>query len=79
MTQAEQAQALRDLATQAKKSKQEILDKIAALETANTNAGNTTQEQDDALADLKSTVQGIDDINPDAIIPPVEGGEPPVV
>ncbi len=66
MTQAELAQALRDAADEATKAKTEITQKISDLETAITNAGTTTPEVDDALAALKSAVQGVDDIVPDA-------------
>lgn len=68
-TQAEHAQELRDLKSQNDKARQEILDKIAALEEALATAGNTTEEVDAALADLKASVQIDDDIVPDA---PVE-------
>lgn len=60
MTQAELAQALRDASAEADKAKAEIL-QISDLETAIANAGNTTPEVDDALAALKTAVQGVDD------------------
>lgn len=64
--QAEVAQQLTDLTNQVNKAKTEITEKIADLETAITNAGNTTPEVDAALASLKAAVQGVDDIVPDA-------------
>lgn len=70
MTQAELAQALTDAAAEAVKAKAEIVAKIADLEGAIANAGNTTPEVDTALAALKEAVQGVDDIVPDA--PPAE-------
>lgn len=66
LSQSELAQQLRDIKTQADKGKAEILSKIQALEDAINAAGGTTEEVDTALADLKSAVQGIDDIVPDA-------------
>jgi len=69
-TQAQLAQELRDVKAQNDKSRTEILAKIAALEEAIANAGNTTPEVDTALAELKASVQTDDDIVPDA--PPVE-------
>lgn len=70
-TQAEHAQELRNIKAQNDKSRTEILTKIAALEEALANGGGTTPEVDEALADLKASVQTDDDIVPDA--PPVEG------
>jgi hypothetical protein len=65
-TQAELAQSLKDVAAQVDKTKTEITSKIADLEAAIGNSGNTTPEVDDALAALKTAVQGVDDIVPDA-------------
>lgn len=65
-TQAELAQQLRDVTAQNEKSRQEILAKIEALEQAVIAAGNSTPEVDQALADLKASVQTDDDIVPDA-------------
>lgn len=73
LSQSELAQQLRDIKTQADKGKAEILSKIQALEDAINSAGGTTEEVDTALADLKSAVQGIDDIVPDAPAPEPEG------
>lgn len=65
-TRAENAQAVADLAAQVRKAKQEIVNKIAALELAQQNSGNTTPEEDAAMTDLKTAVQGVDDVVPDA-------------
>lgn len=65
-TQAQLAQELRDIKTQNEKARTEILAKIAALEGAIENAGNTTPEVDTALAELKASVQADDDLNEDA-------------
>lgn len=66
MNQAELAQALADIKAQADKAKAEIVAKIQALEDAIAAGGATTPEVDAALADLKGSVQGLDDLNPDA-------------
>lgn len=68
-TQAELAAQLSEVAAQVEKAKAEITAKIADLETAIGNAGNTTPEVDAALAALKASVQGVDDIVPDAPTP----------
>lgn len=68
MNQAELAQALADIKTQADKAKDEIVAKVAELEAAISNAGSTSPEVDAALAALKGSVQGLDDLNPDAQI-----------
>lgn len=65
-TQAELAQSLVDLKNQMVKVKNEIDTKIQALTDALNNAGATTPEVDAALADLKSTLQSLDDETPDA-------------
>lgn len=65
-TQAELAQQLKDLTAQEEKAKAEILAKVANLEAAIVAAANTTPEVDAALADLKASVQGVDDLNEDA-------------
>ena len=65
-TQAQLAQDLRNLKDQNEKARVEILAKIQALEDALANAGETTPEVDQALADLKASVQTDDDIVPDA-------------
>lgn len=66
-TQAELAQSLADVSTQVDKAKAEIVAKIGDLETALANAGNTSPEVDAALAALKASVQGVDDIVPDPV------------
>lgn len=57
------------LTAQNEKAKTEIIGKISDLETALANAGETTPEVDAALAALKTSVQGSDDIVPDAVEP----------
>lgn len=69
MTQAEFIQALNDATAEALKSKTEIVQKIADLEAAVNNQGNTSPEVDAAFAALKDAVTGIDDIVPDAPAP----------
>lgn len=67
MNQAELTQALVDLKAQADKSKAEIVAKVAALEAAVAAGGAVDPAVEAALADLKGAVQGIDDLNPDAV------------
>lgn len=62
MDQTQLAADLTALQAQTEKAKTEVLAKIADLEIAITNAGNTTPEVDAALAALKTSVQGVDDI-----------------
>ena len=64
-TQAEVAQELRDMKAQNEKSREEVLAKIATLEQAVKDAGNATPEVEEAIADLKSSIQADDDLNPD--------------
>lgn len=64
-TQAQHAQALRDVLAQNEKARQEILQRIADLEQAVIDAGNTTPEVDAALQALRDSVQIDDDIVPD--------------
>lgn len=73
-TQTELAKELRDLKVQNDKARAEVLAKIQALEDALENAGGTTPEVDEALAELKASVQTDDDIVPDVTEPtePVE-------
>lgn len=72
-SQAELAQALVDLKTQLTKVAGEITGQIQALEDALANAGGTTPEVDAALAEVKTAVQALDDLNPDK---PEEPSEP---
>lgn len=65
LNQTELAQQITQLTEQINKSKAEITGKLADLETALANAGNTTPEVDAALTALKTAVQGVDDIVPD--------------
>lgn len=66
MNQAELAKSLEDLKAQADKAKAEIVAKVQSLEDAIAAGGATSPEVDAALADLKGSVQGLDDLNPDA-------------
>lgn len=66
-TQAELAAELRAVVEQNEKAHAEVVAKIADLEAALANAGNTTPEVDEALAALKASVQKDDDLNPDAV------------
>lgn len=77
MDQAELAVQLQQLKEQGEKSKAEITGKITDLENALANGGPVTQEVQDALAALKTTVQGIDDVVADAPAgePPAQGSE----
>jgi hypothetical protein len=65
-TQAEIAQGLKAVTAQLNKAKAEIVAKVAALEQAIGDAGSSTPEVDQALADLKGAAQSLDDLNPDA-------------
>jgi ABC-type transporter Mla subunit MlaD len=68
-TQAQTAQEIRDIKAQNEKARVEILAKIQALEDALATAGNTSDEVDAAVQDLKASVQADDDLNPDAPTP----------
>lgn len=62
----ELAAELTALKEQADKANAELVQKIADLEAAIVAAGNTTPAVDAALAALKTSVQSVDDIVPDA-------------
>lgn len=62
---AAQLQAMKD---QNEKAKAEIVAKFTALEAAVAAAGQTTPDVDAALADLKTSIQGTDDLVPDAAV-----------
>jgi len=66
MNMQELAQGLTDLKAQTDKARAEVVKKIADLEAAIANAGNTTPEVDAALTALKESVQASDDVVPDA-------------
>lgn len=66
MNMQELAQGLADLTAQTDKARAEVVQKIADLEAAIANAGNTTPEVDAALEALKASVQASDDVVPDA-------------
>lgn len=83
-TQAEQAQTLRDVLAQQKKTATEIagvqaqtetlkekIDSLQAIIDAGTGtAGEATQELIDAVAAVKAQAQVLDDAIPDAVVPP---------
>ena len=71
MNHAELAQAITDIAAQADKAKAEVVAQVATLEAAIVAAGNSTAAVDTALAGLKASVQGIDDLNVDKPAAPV--------
>jgi len=68
-TQAELAATLLAVRDQLTKASAEIVARVAALEQAIANAGNTTPETDAALAAVKEIAQALDDLNPDAPAP----------
>ena len=70
MNHAELAQAITAIAAQAEKAKAEIIAQVVTLESAIVAAGSTTPAVDTALAALKATVQGIDDLNADPAAAP---------
>lgn len=72
MTQEEEVVLIKALKDQNEKAKGEILAKFAVLEGQIAAGGSTSPEVDAALADLKASIQGTDDIVPDA--PPADGG-----
>jgi ABC-type transporter Mla subunit MlaD len=74
-TQAQTTQAVNALKDQVVKSRDEIVARLAELQTAVDNAGNSTPEMDAALEGLRTAVQGVDDIVPDA--PPADPGTGP--
>lgn len=65
VNQAEHAQALRDLKTQNDKARAEQVAALAKLQAALDAAGGTTAEVDEAMAELKGSIQTDDDLNPD--------------
>lgn len=67
-SQAEHAQELRNLKDQNERNRQEVLAKIQTLQDALDNAGNTTEEVNTAMTDLKASVQAADD----DVVPPVQ-------
>lgn len=80
-TQAEHLQGLKDITAQLNKISAEStanLEKLAALEQAIQDAGNTSPEIDAAMDDLRSGMQALDDKTPD--LPPAgDGGGIPEV
>lgn len=69
-TQAEHAQALRDLREQNEKVAAEQLARLQELQDALDNAGGTTPEVDEALQALRASIQAEDDLNPDTPVEP---------
>jgi chromosome segregation ATPase len=65
MTQEQFAAELAAVKEQNEKAKAEIVAKLASLEEAIIAAGNVTPAMEEALASLKTSVQGTDDIVPD--------------
>jgi methyl-accepting chemotaxis protein len=65
MTQTEELQMLQGIKSQLVASANRIANKIAELETAVQNSGNTTTEIDQALSDLKDEAQQIAGVVPD--------------
>jgi chromosome segregation ATPase len=76
MNQEELAQALSDLQAQTEKSDAELVTKIADLEKAVIDAGNVTPAVEAALANLKTSVQKVDDIVADAPATDAPGDTP---
>jgi hypothetical protein len=74
MNQAELAAEMSNLAAQTTKAQAEVVAKLASLEQAVSDAGNATPEVLAALDALKSSVQSVDDLNPDAA--PVDPNAP---
>lgn len=72
MDQQQLAAELAALKAQSEKSKTEIINKIDTLEDAIVNAGQVSPEVQEALANLKTAVQGVDDIVPDEVQLPAE-------
>lgn len=72
-TQAEHAQALRDLREQNEKVAAEQAAALQRLQDALDAGGNTTPEVEEAMAALRASIQAEDDLNPDTPVePPVE-------
>lgn len=67
----EAIQQIKDAKEKLDKAKKEILEKIQSLIDV---AGTLTPEQEDAVADLTTAAQALDDVVPDA--PPVEPPTP---
>lgn len=73
MNQQELADQLTALKEQSEKANAEIAAKLLTLENAIVEAGNVSPAVQNALADLKSSVQTTDDFVPDA--PPAPGAD----
>jgi hypothetical protein len=68
-TQAELATQLLAVRDQLTKASAEVQARVAALEAAIANSGNSTPEVDAALDAVKQIAQALDDLNPDAPTP----------
>lgn len=66
LTQQQLAQQLTDLKAQVEKVKAEVQAKLDALATAIENDKNVSGEVETAFGELKTAVQGVDDLNVDA-------------
>lgn len=64
-TSAQHAQDLRDLKAQNEKAAAEQAAALKKLQDALDAAGGTTPEVDEAMAELKASIQAEDDLNPD--------------
>lgn len=64
-----QTEQIKGFTKQLQKAKGEILKRIDDLEAAQANSGNTTPAEDEAMEALRGEVQGLDDVNPDAVDP----------
>lgn len=69
-TQAEHAQALRDLREQNEKVAAEQAAALQRLQDALDAGGNTTPEVEEAMAALRASIQAEDDLNPDTPVEP---------
>jgi hypothetical protein len=68
-TQTELANQLLTVRDQLTKASAEIQSRVATLEEAIANAGNSTPEVDAALDGVKQIAQALDELNPDAPTP----------
>lgn len=66
MNMTELATQLTAIKEQADKAKAEVIAAVAALDAALQAAGGTTPAVDAAVAALKTSVQSLDDLNPDS-------------
>lgn len=79
-TQAEEAEILRNVLDQQKKTATEVgtlLQKVSDLEAAIANAGGASPELIDAVAAVKAQAQVVDDLIPDAPVTPPDAAPTP--